>query len=155
MMQHEFENLIGHKISPDEYEKVEKIYMAVEGFTKQTMTNIYQIGVGVIDPLYDYIVKSEPLINDNAELLAENEVLLNKISSLKENREKLQDKYDALDSYNFKLEEDFINCTNKVGSLKEENEELRTQLHQYQALFAGIEKNMTVSLYSTLMGSVQ
>lgn len=155
MMQYEFENLIGHEISSDEYEKIEKIYISVEGFTKQTMVNIYRIGIVIIDPLYDYIVKSESLTNDNTELLAENEVLSNKISSLKESREQLQDKYDALNFYNFKLEDDFINCTNEVGSLKEENEELQTQLHRYQALFADIEKNMTVSLYSALMGSVQ
>lgn len=69
---------------------------------------------------------------ENAKLIAENEIL--------------QNKFDKAIEYQGILFEQ-----NK--HLKVEIEELQTQLHQYQALFADIERNMVVSLWESLLGT--
>ena len=125
MMQQEFEKLIGHEISVDEYEKVEKVYMECGAITKQCVAEIYSLNSAyVTEILYSHAVDFEKRSEHaeyfacrNAELIAENEILQNKLDK---------------------------QC--------ETIEELQTQLHQYKTLFHDIEKNMTVSLYSTLLG---
>lgn len=47
-----------------------------------------------------------------------------------------------------------VECFTENRDLETESriEELETELHQYKALFADIEKNATVALYETLLG---
>ncbi len=52
-------------------------------------------------------------------------------------------------------EDEIENLSIENDKLKAENGELQTQLHQYKTLFADMEKNMTVCLYDTLMGTAQ
>ena len=40
----------------------------------------------------------------------------------------------------------------RLSELETVNEELQTQLHQYKVLFADIQRNATVDLYTALMG---
>lgn len=43
----------------------------------------------------------------------------------------------------------------RLSELETVNEELQTQLHQYKVLFADIQRNATVDLYTALMGITQ
>ena len=117
MMQQEFENRIGYEISPDEYYKVEDVYMGIRALTKDIIADIYKLNsVYVTEILYNHLADT--------------------------------------DKYSRALESQIGIYEETISSLKSENEELQTQLHQYKALFADIEKNMTVSLYSTLLGTL-
>lgn len=110
MMKFEFENLIGYEIPYVEYERVERVYMNIESFTKQSIADLYTKDKQLIIELSAYIVSAESTVNELAERLSELETV---------------------------------------------NEELQTQLHQYKVLFADIQRNATVSLYTALMGITQ
>ena len=80
---------------------------------------------------------------ENAKLIVENEVLQNKITDLKNHNLELESEISEL-----------LRCgDDRVEKLETENDELKTQLHQYQALFADIERNMVVSLWESLLGT--
>lgn len=78
-------------------------------------------------------------------LQSENEVLQN------DNENLIADLQDY-ETENAKLIAENEVLQNKITNLENENDELRTQLHQYKALFADIEQSMTVSLYESLLG---
>lgn len=183
MMKQEFENLLGYIVSSEQYDKVEKVYMAIQKMSKQKIVDLYKHDeFFVTDTFYSHVMEienkqltkqfefmrklaikysnemdrfeseNEVLQNDNenlmsdlqdyetenAKLIAENEVLQNKITSL-ENRCKI-------------FEKAACDYSTEIDRLEAENDELKTQLHQYQSLFSDIERNMTVSLYESLLG---
>lgn len=43
----------------------------------------------------------------------------------------------------------------RLSELETKNEELQTQLHQYRVVFADMQKNAAVSLYTALTGKTQ
>lgn len=70
------------------------------------------------------------------------------IAYLKRDNDELEALNNSLNLLNDILQDD----NDRIPQLETENEELRTQLHQYQTLFADIQKHTTASLYETLLG---
>ncbi len=70
------------------------------------------------------------------------------IAYLKRDNDELEALNNSLNLLNDISQDD----NDRIPQLEAENEELRTQLHQYQALFENIQKKMTVSLYESLLG---
>lgn len=124
MMRCEFENLIGCEITPEEYKKVETVYMAwdCKDMSKEKIAGLYKYDRElVIDTLYNYIIQYDRLVD--SVFGSENDNAL-----------------------------DMCKLNEKNNSLQQRIEELETQLHQYKTLFADIEENATVVLYETLLG---
>lgn len=70
------------------------------------------------------------------------------IAYLKRDNDELEALNNSLNLLNDILQDD----NDRIPQLETENEELRTQLHQYQTLFADIQKDTIASLYETLLG---
>ncbi len=141
----EFENLLGREVAPDEYEKIETVYMQFDydQMSKEKIVELYKNDSSfVTDTLYGYIARNEA---ENAERLKGINNMQKRIDKLSKENEQLQVENDLLKDIAVKYQvEDYKN--------KNHIEELETQLHQYKALFAELEKNATVSLYKTLLG---
>lgn len=93
------------------------------------------------------------LKNEISRLQSENEVLQNDNTNLMSECQDLEDLYSAQCGYAGDLVDDNEEFSIQNAKLTVENEELQTQLHQYQALFADIESSMTVSLYQSFWGT--
>ena len=159
MMRCEFEKLIGHEITYEEYEKVETVYMAwdYKDMSKEKIAELYKNDRElVIDILYNYIVKhgkeNDRLIRENDRLHRENDTSHRSNDGLKERNNYLEAQlHDAYKETGI-MTSAALKLTEELKMYKARNEELEIQLHQYKALFADIEQNMTVSLYETLLG---
>ena len=148
MMKSEFENLIGCAILFDDYKKVETVYMTwdYEEMSKEKIANLYR---------QDKKFVTVTLYN----LVAQNEELSLKLRNSKKEKNDLRNLQKRLETQLLDAHKEVEIMTSAILELgkklriyKARNEELETQLHQYKALFADIEKNMTVDLYKTLLG---
>lgn len=111
---------------------------------------------------------------ENSDLKAQNENLFAQVCYLSSDNSMFEDEVAELNGKISTLENDNANLIsdlqdyeienaeliaenevlqNKVTKLEIKSDELQTQLHQYQALFADIESNITVSLYQSLLGA--
>lgn len=150
MMQSEFENLLGHSVDYSEYEKIEAVYMCFEGMTKQEIADLYKRDSQFLTTkLYNHVLDiDKERIEKNAKLdeLQKSLDHCNKaVDKMTHENNQLQVENDLLKDISVKYQvEDFKN--------KNHIEELETQLHQYKALFADMEKNITVNLYNMLLG---
>ncbi len=157
MMQSEFEELLGRSVDHKEYEKIESVYMAFEKMSKQEIADLYKRdGEFVTNVLYDYvtdtdriIIKKDAKIDELQKCIIRCNETMDKMVS---DNDQLQKENKYLKDMAFKLTVRGYKDENSTEMLKTRIEELETQLHQYRALFADIEKNMTVSLYSILLG---
>lgn len=157
MMQSEFEELLGRSVDHKEYEKIESVYMAFEKMSKQEIADLYKRdGEFVTNVLYDYvtdtdriIIKKDAKIDELQKCIIRCNETMDKMVS---DNDQLQKENKYLKDMAFKLTVRGYKDENSTEMLKTRIEELETQLHQYRALFADIEKNMTVSLYIILLG---
>lgn len=157
MMQSEFEELLGRPVDHKEYEKIESVYMAFEKMSKQEIADLYKRdGEFVTNALYDYvadtdriIIKKDAKIDELQKCIIRCNETMDKMAS---DNDQLQKENKYLKDMAFKLTVRGYKDENSTEMLKTRIEELETQLHQYRALFADIEKSMTVSLYSALLG---
>lgn len=133
MMYSEFVDLVGKEMPYGDFEKAEKVYMN-SFVTKKEIADLYK---SCPDTVYNLCGMAEKA--EKSESLVKN---------LTETEKKLDDAEESSD----RLMEVIRSQRDTVDRLSAENEELRTQLHQYRVLFSDIEKSMAVSLYSALMG---
>lgn len=60
MTKHEFENLIGHEISPEQYSRVIFVYCQIDSIDEQAIADIYKLDSSfVTDILYNRILGFE------------------------------------------------------------------------------------------------
>lgn len=150
MMQSEFEELLGRSVDYKEYQKIESVYMGFEKMSKQEIADLYKRdGELVVNTLYNHATDVDRMITERDAKIDELQKSLDycnkSVDRISHENKQLQVENDLLKDVAVKYQvEDFKN--------KNRIEELETQLHQYKALFADMEKNMTVNLYSTLLG---
>lgn len=164
MMKLEFENLLGREVAPDEYEKIETVYMCFEKMSKQEIADLYKRDSEfVTSALYNHVLDIDKTISKkNAKIDDLRKDLKNTsgvVESMVVDNDRLQADNDRLQKENKQLqvENDLLKdiaVKYQVEDYKNKNhiEELETQLHQYKVLFAELEKNATISLYKTLLG---
>lgn len=147
MMYSEFVDLVGKEMPYGDFEKAEKIYMN-SFVTKKEIADLYKSCPNTVYNLCgmaEKAEKSESLVKN----LTETE---KKAAYFKKTTSRYLHELDDAEETSDRLMETIRSQRDAVDRLSTENEELRTQLHQYRALFADIEKSMTVSLYSALLG---
>ncbi len=153
MMQSEFENLLGHSVDYSEYEKIETVYVCFEKITKQEIANLYKRDSQfVVNSLYNLALDINKADDERNARIDE---LRKCIVRCNETMDNMIEDNDCLQKENDFLKKTAIKYFNKTDELEIRIEELETQLHQYKALFADIEKNATVNLYEILLGVTQ
>lgn len=153
MMQSEFEELLGRSVDHEEYEKIESVYMGFEKMSKQEIADLYKYnGEFVTNALYDHVVETDRIITKNYAKIDE---LQKSLDCCNKSVDKITHENKQLQAENNLLKD--IAVKYQVEDFKNKNhiEELETQLCQYKAVFADMEKNMTASLYSTLLSIVK
>lgn len=64
MMKSEFENLLGREVAPDEYEKIETVYMCFEKMSKQEIADLYKRDSEfVTSALYNHVLDIDKTIS--------------------------------------------------------------------------------------------
>lgn len=147
MMYSEFVDLVGKEMPYGDFEKAEKVYMN-SSVTKKEIADLYKSCPGTVYNLCGMAEKAE-----KSESLVKNLTETEKESAyFKKTLRRYMHELDDAEETSDRLMEVIRSQRDAVDRLSTENEELRTQLHQYRVLFADVEKSMTVSLYSVLIG---
>ncbi len=157
MMQSEFENLLGHSVDYAEYEKIETVYMCFEKMTKQEIADFYKRdGQFLTTKLYEHVLDVDRTITKkNAKIDDLRKDLKNTcevVENMVAENDQLRKENNYLKEMSFNLTVKGYKNENSIEMLESRIEDLETQLQQYKALFADIEKNATVALYETLLG---
>lgn len=157
MMQSEFENLIGHSVTYEEYAKIEAVYMCFEKMSKQEIANLYKRNNEfVTTALYNHVLDIDKTISKKNTKIDDLRKDLKNTSEVVESmvaeNGQLRKENNYLKEMSFNLTVKGYKSENSIEMLESRIEELETELHQYKTLFADIEKNATVALYETLLG---
>lgn len=150
MMYNEFVDLVGKEMPYGDFEKAEKVYMN-SFVTKKEIADLYRCNPNTVYNLYgmaEKSEKSESLVKNLTE--TEKEFIYFKKAASKYLHE-VDDMEETIDKQMGVIRSQ----SEVIDRLNAENEELHTQLCQYKAVFADMEKNMTASLYGILLGTVK
>lgn len=147
MMKSEFENLLGREVAPDEYEKIETVYMCFENMSKQEIADLYKRDSEfVTSALYNHVLDIDKTISKkNAKIDDLRKDLKNTsgvVESMVVDNDRLQACNDSLQKENRQLqvENDLlkdITVKYQVEDYKNKNriEELETELEQYRTMW--------------------
>lgn len=143
MMKHEFETLLGCEVSPEEYEKIEAVYMWLDDFSKDDIVHLFRHNEKlVLETLYKKISAFERISQRNIVLEhADSNLEAIKIrnSVLNTDNENLR-----LENYDLRKENHELQFANDIYKRKIANkdcriDELEKQLQNYRVLFNDIE----------------
>lgn len=152
MMKHEFETLLGCEVSPEEYEKIESVYMWLDDFSKEDIAKLFRFDEQfVLKTLYDKYLANERIFQRNTvlegsdalvqELKIRNSVLnTDNFNLIEENKKlkKLEKVNDGL-IYTISSQAKTINeLSSKTRDKDIRIEELETELQQYRTIFDNI-----------------
>lgn len=124
----------------EDFKKAEKVYMD-SSITKKEIAGLYKSCPNTVFNFCDMAEKAEKLKKTEKEVSTLKKILRRYLHEVDDMEETIDKQMGLIRSQ-----------SEVIDNLNTENEELCTQLRQYRALFADIEKNMTVSLYSILLG---
>lgn len=160
MMKHEFETLLGCEVSPEEYKKIESVYMWLDDFTKEDIAKLFRFNEQfVLKTLYSKYLADERirqrntllegsdalvqelktrnsvLNTDNDNLIAENRNLLN---ANKELDKLLTRVYAKTSKTNGDLRYELFKAYEAIKDKDIRIDELETELQQYRTIFGSI-----------------
>lgn len=135
MMKCEFEERFGREVSPEDYKKIEEVYIWLDDITKDDIANLFKTHSQLIlNVLYPAVLSNVHLRQRNASLEYANA----KLEHLNTENPVLRE-----DNNNLRIENETLLVENNTYRRMLEfntayTEELETQLHQYKITFGAI-----------------